>query len=188
MSRKRSTGEPLTTRADDAPASERDPRAAFRECMSTFTTGVTVVLADEAGAPAGATVNSFTSVSLDPLLVLVSLRRSSRTLHTIRRTGRFTVSVLGRGQEHVASAFASSLSPFPEKLVHRAQDGQLYVTDALAYLSCSMHAVHAIGDHDVVVGETSDMEVGHGDPLVFHRGAFVALAPDPLPSPVAATA
>jgi flavin reductase (DIM6/NTAB) family NADH-FMN oxidoreductase RutF len=153
-----------------------DRRAEFRECMSTFTTGVTVVLAEAEAVPAGATVNSFTSVSLEPLLVLASLGRTSRTLRTIRSAGRFTISVLGREQEHVASAFSRPSAPFPEDLVTRSGEGLLYVRGALAHLACTMDAVHTMGDHDVVVGEISDMVVGHGDPLVFHRGAFVGLS------------
>lgn len=155
---------------------EADPRAAFRACMSNFTTGVTVVLAETPGAPAGATVNSFTSVSLEPLLVLASLRRASRTLDTIRRSGRFTVSVLRRDQEAVAAAFSRSAAPFPDDMVTRCEHGLLYVRDAVAQVACSMHSVHTMGDHDVVVGEIADMAFGDAEPLVFHRGAFVGLS------------
>jgi flavin reductase (DIM6/NTAB) family NADH-FMN oxidoreductase RutF len=166
---------PLTvTSGDDARA---DPlaRERFRECMGHFTTGVTVVIAEGPGGPAGATINSFTSVSLDPLLVLASLSHTSRTLEAVRVSARFTVSVLARGQQDVARRFSRTREPFPHEDVSRSTDGQLYVREALAYLSCHMHSLITLGDHDVVVGEIDDMGIEQGHPLVFHRGDFVEL-------------
>ena len=72
--------------------------SAFRGCVGEFATGVAVVTAEHEGVPAGMTLNAFTSVSLDPLLVLVSLGSGSRTLHATTASGRFAVSILQRGQ------------------------------------------------------------------------------------------
>jgi flavin reductase (DIM6/NTAB) family NADH-FMN oxidoreductase RutF len=147
----------------------------FRECMGRFTTGVTVVLAEGAAGLSGMTVNSFASVSLEPLLVLVSLRRESRTLATVRSSGRMTISMLGKAQEPVARGFAGRKERFPDEHVARYLDGHVYVRDALAWLRCSTHSIIGLGDHDVVVGEVEDFWLGSGDPLVFHSGSFVEL-------------
>ena len=77
-------------------------RLDFRECVGAFATGVTVVTTHAQGQPAGMTLNSFTSVSLDPLLVLVSLAHATRTLEAIKSSNRFTVNVLHRNQRDVA--------------------------------------------------------------------------------------
>src|SRR5919205_336297 len=89
------------------------PAFAFRDCVGEFATGVTVVTAEHDGRPAGMTLNAFTSVSLQPLLVLVSLGHGSRTLETVRASGRLAVSVLHRHQREVAIAFASPGAPCP---------------------------------------------------------------------------
>jgi flavin reductase (DIM6/NTAB) family NADH-FMN oxidoreductase RutF len=143
--------------------------------MGRFTTGVTVVLSEGPEGPAGMTVNSFASVSLDPLLVLVSLKHQSRTLGTVRASGTFTISVLASPQQPVARTFGRSKERFPDEYVSRYEDGHVYVRGALAYLRCRNHSVIRLGDHDVVVGEVEDFWMGEGDPLVFHCGSFVEL-------------
>jgi flavin reductase (DIM6/NTAB) family NADH-FMN oxidoreductase RutF len=148
--------------------------------MGRFTTGVTVVLAEGLDGPAGMTVNSFASVSLDPLLVLVSLKRASHTLAAVRREGLFTISMLARPQEPVARSFGRPKERFPEEHVSRYVDGHIYVRGALAYLRCRTHSVIGLGDHDVVVGEVEDFWTGDGDPLVFHCGSFVELDSKPI--------
>jgi flavin reductase (DIM6/NTAB) family NADH-FMN oxidoreductase RutF len=147
----------------------------FRDCMGMFATGVTVVLGEGPAGPAGMTVNSFTSVSLEPSLILVSLKHGSNTLRTVRETKRFTVSVLQNAQAEAARAFGRSKSEFPWEHVDRRADGELYVRDALASLSCETHALMPLGDHDVVVGVVRSLASGEGEPLIFHRGAFAHL-------------
>ncbi|HZE04097.1 MAG TPA: flavin reductase family protein, partial [Solirubrobacteraceae bacterium] len=79
---------------------------AFRRCVGEFATGVTVVCAEHEAGPAGMTLNAFTSVSLNPLLVLVSLGHGSRTLDAVHGAERFGLSILERGQRDAAIAFA----------------------------------------------------------------------------------
>src|SRR6476646_5016598 len=100
-------------------------RLDFRECVGAFATGVTVVTTHAQGQPAGMTLNSFTSVSLDPLLVLVSLAHATRTLEAIKSSKRFTVNVLHRNQRDVALAFAKPGAPFPEG--YTVQDAHVFV-------------------------------------------------------------
>ncbi len=159
------------------------PPLVFRDCVGEFATGVTVVIAEADGRPAGMTLNSFTSVSLDPLLVLVSLAHGSRTLAATRRSGEFTVSVLHRGQPEVAFDFAERGAAFPERHCSRRHHGRLAVDRAAAVLACDVVDTVTAGDHDVVVGEVVDIEHRGGDPLVFYRGRFGGMQPDAIVPP-----
>jgi flavin reductase (DIM6/NTAB) family NADH-FMN oxidoreductase RutF len=154
------------------------PPLVFRDCVGEFATGVAVVIAEADDRPAGMTLNSFTSVSLDPLLVLVSLAHGSRTLAATAKSGRFTVSVLHRGQPQVALDFAERGAPFPEAHVSRRYHGNLAVTGAAAVLACRVVQTTTAGDHDLVLGEVEEIEHGGGDPLVFYRGRFGGMQPD----------
>lgn len=143
---------------------------AFRGCVGEFATGVAVVTAEHEDVPAGMTLNSFTSVSLEPLLVLVSLGNGSRTLHATRSSGRFAVSILAREQRDVAIEFSEPWAPFPLRHVARDREGFLPVAEAIAVLRCRVERIEEAGDHAVVLGEVSSIAHGGGEPLVFHRG------------------
>ena len=155
-------------------------RLDFRDCVGAFATGVTVVTSRVGDSFAGMTLNSFTSVSLDPLLVLVSLAHGTRTLEMVHRCDRFAVNVLHRRQRDVALAFAKAGAPFPEGHTVVDPAGYLVVMHALAILRCQVSAIHTAGDHDLVVGEVVDFEGSGGEPLIFHRGAFGGLDADGL--------
>ncbi|WP_320669772.1 flavin reductase family protein [Patulibacter defluvii] len=153
---------------------DADRRIAYRRCVGAFATGVTVVTARADDERAGMTLNAFTSVSLDPLLVCVCLAHGTRTLDVVRRAGSFAVSVLEASQQDVALAFARPGSPFPGEHVEEA-GGQLPVAGALAVLRCELEQLVAAGDHDVAIGRVVDFESRDGAPLVFHQGAFAAV-------------
>jgi flavin reductase (DIM6/NTAB) family NADH-FMN oxidoreductase RutF len=155
-----------------------DRKSAFRRCVGCFPTGVCVVTAERDGRPAGMTLNSFTSVSLEPLLVLVSLGHGSRTLDAVRASGRFAVSMLQRGQRQVAVDFASRSELFPESHVQRTGDGFRVVRHALAHLLCEADSMVHAGDHDLVVGRVLDFRAAQGEPLVFYAGQFGGVAAD----------
>jgi flavin reductase (DIM6/NTAB) family NADH-FMN oxidoreductase RutF len=155
-------------------------RLDFRDVVGAFATGVTVVTSRIGDTYAGMTLNSFTSVSLDPLLVLVSLAHGTRTLEMVRRCDRFAVNVLHRRQRDVALAFARPGVPFPEGHTVVDPAGYLVVMHALAILRCQAFSIHTAGDHDLVVGEVVDFEGSGGEPLIFHRGAFGGLDADGL--------
>jgi 3-hydroxy-9,10-secoandrosta-1,3,5(10)-triene-9,17-dione monooxygenase reductase component len=139
---------------------------------------VTVVIAEHDGEPAGMTLNSFASVSLEPLLVLVSLGHGSRTLAAVEASGRFSISVLGRGQREVAIAFATLAAPFPDRQVTRAWDGFLVVEGAVATQQCAVQEVIRAGDHDLVLGLVVGITHHGGEPLIFHRARFGGLVVD----------
>ena len=152
----------------------------FRDSVGEFATGVTVVCAEHGGTAAGMTLNAFTSVSLDPLLVLVSLGHGSRTLDVVRGAGRLAVSVLHRRQREVAIAFATPGAPFPREHVRETHDGFLVVRGASATHHCEVEQVSRAGDHDLVLARVVGITHDGGEPLVFHRGRFGGLATDAL--------
>jgi flavin reductase (DIM6/NTAB) family NADH-FMN oxidoreductase RutF len=152
----------------------------FRECVGAFATGVTVVTARFGHANSGMTLNSFTSVSLDPLLVLVSLAHGTRTLERVKQCGRFAVNILHRRQRDVALAFAKPGAPFPDGFTVVDPAGYVVVMHSLAILRCHVDQLLPAGDHDLVVGEVVDFEGSGGEPLIFHRGAFGGLDADAL--------
>lgn len=152
---------------------------AFREVMGSFPTGVTVVATLAPGArPVGLTVNSFTSVSLEPPLVLVCLDHASASHDPLLSSGTFSVNVLARDQEVLARRFASEPSAGRfEGLAWTPHGGAPVLEGAVAWLVCGIEATHAAGDHTIVVGRVTALHRGEGEALAFHRGAFASVRP-----------
>ncbi len=167
-------GEHTIVQADDPEAVAAARR--FRDVLGSFASGVTVVTTMSGGAPVGMTCQSFSSVSLDPPLVLFIPAKTSRAWPMIHRSGRFCVNFLGAAQVDVSNTMASrgadkyadvSWSPSPET-------GSPLIDGALAYVDCAIHAVHEAGDHYVVIGKVLDLAVTdeQSDPLLFFRGKY----------------
>jgi 3-hydroxy-9,10-secoandrosta-1,3,5(10)-triene-9,17-dione monooxygenase reductase component len=151
---------------------------AFRETVGHFPTGVTVVTAAGEHGPAGLTTNAFTSLSLDPPLVLVCFDSHSRTLPVVRETRRFAVNVLASDQQELARVFASKrvhAEKF-EAVTHTVDHGVPVLDGALAWIACDLQALHPGGDHEIGVGAVTAL--GHDparEPLLFFAGAYRAL-------------
>ena len=156
-----------------------DPRR-FRETLGAFATGVTVVTATGPSGPAGLTTNAFSSLSLDPPLVLVCFDTTSRTLPVVRESGRFAVNVLRAGQEDIAAVFASrrvASEKFAE-VTHAEAHGLPVLDGALAWLACDLRDLIAGGDHTIGVGAVTALDAdAAGEPLVFFRGGYAGLEP-----------
>lgn len=147
-----------------------DPRR-FRDTVGAFATGVTVVTAP---GPAGLTTNAFTSVSLDPPLVLVCFDAGSRTLDAVRRSGIYGVNVLRAGQEELAAVFASkrvSAEKYAE-VSHTEEHGVPILDDALAWLVCEVTDLVEAGDHTIGIGRVTALDAADGQPLVFYAGDY----------------
>jgi flavin reductase (DIM6/NTAB) family NADH-FMN oxidoreductase RutF len=148
--------------------------------MGAYPTGVTIVAAvDDDGSPFGLTVNSFTSLSLDPPLVLICVGRSS-TWHDRLVDGRgFAVNILAAGQEEVASRFAVEPSEgrFEGVAWRAGSSGAPVLSDAAATVECTVHRVLEGGDHTILVGRVASLHVTDRPALVFHRGRFSVSAP-----------
>jgi len=141
--------------------------------MSVYPTGVTVVAgSDSDGSPYGLTVNSFTSVSLDPPLILVCIGHTSTSHARLVAAPAFTVNVLSAGQRDVALRFASEPSEgrFDELGWERAASGAPILEGAAAWLECSAYEVVGGGDHSIVVGKVERSSVTDRPALLFHRG------------------
>jgi flavin reductase (DIM6/NTAB) family NADH-FMN oxidoreductase RutF len=143
----------------------------FRNALSRFTSGVTVVTVMDGDEPHGITVSSFMSVSLLPPLVAVSIGRGSRA-HELLQVGRsFGVSVLRQGQEQVSDLFADRPVKVANPLL--LADGFPFVRNSLSRLLCRVTAAHVAGDHTIFVGEVERLAYFEGVPLLYHRGRYV---------------
>ncbi|WTI84459.1 flavin reductase family protein [Streptomyces sp. NBC_00726] len=146
--------------------------------MARFTSGVTVVTTtDGRGADHGFTASSFTSVSLDPPLILVCLARNARCHPAFEQGYRFGVSVLASDQGPLAQRFASSSDDkFQDVAVTRTGHGTPLIQGALCTLECETDAQYESGDHTILVGRVAEAESGEGSPLVWYERGFHSLA------------
>ena len=147
----------------------------FRSALGRFATGVTVVTTERDDEVHAMTANAFTSVSLDPPLVLVSIDRRARMHDLLPATRHFGVSVLGSDQERVAMHFAGRPMTEPGELFIWMGDVPV-VKGAIAEVACSLYAEHPAGDHTLYLGEVMDIADRPGDPLLFHSGSFGKLS------------
>ena len=144
----------------------------LRDAFGCFGTGVTLISAlDGEGAPVGLTANSFSSLSLDPPLLLFCLDRRSRRLPVFERAERFAVNVLHAGQEAVSVAFARGEPPLD--LPWTLEEGAPVLADAMAAFACEKHAVHDGGDHLIFVGRVLRLSFDPAqDPLLYFQGRY----------------
>jgi len=150
----------------------------YRTVMGQFATGVTVVTSAGPEGPAGLTTNAFTSLSLEPLLVLVCLDRTARTLAAVESSRKLAVNVLARSQEELAVTFAGKAS-HAEKfdgVSHREVDGVPVLEGVVAWLTAEVRELLPGGDHVIAVAEVTSFDAPGGDPLVFYGGRYGSLA------------
>jgi 3-hydroxy-9,10-secoandrosta-1,3,5(10)-triene-9,17-dione monooxygenase reductase component len=147
----------------------------FRAAMGTFATGVAVVMATHDDRLHGMTVNSLTSVSLEPPLLLVCPRRGSATGSAMKESGYFVVNILDVHQRETATRFVGDFSNRFDGLdLGRSQAGFPVLADALSHFDCVVRNVYEGGDHDIIVGEVVSCTQRPGSPLLFYRGRFGA--------------
>ncbi|GAB6984873.1 flavin reductase family protein [Nocardioides pyridinolyticus] len=149
----------------------------FRDVLGRFASGVTVVTGMSGGEPAGMTCQSFSSVSLEPPLVMFIPAKSSRAWPLIQRSGRFCVNFLAADQAELSNTMASrGLDKFADvKWTPSRETGSPMLDGALAQVDCSIQAVHEAGDHYLVVGRVLDLiahDEGEQEPLLFYRGEY----------------
>ena len=148
--------------------------ATFRTVLGHFCTGITVVTAVDLDEPVGLTCQSFASVSLDPPLVLFVAARGSHSWPRIRRAGSFCANVLGEDQEHLGRRFAMrGIDKYHGVGWRPGLTGAPLLEGCLAFVEAEIEAVHAAGDHDIVVGRVHDLGVvSERNPLLFYRGGY----------------
>jgi 3-hydroxy-9,10-secoandrosta-1,3,5(10)-triene-9,17-dione monooxygenase reductase component len=151
----------------------------FRKIMGSYPTGVCAITTrDAAGLPLGMIVGSFSSVSLDPMLVGFFAARSSSTWPKIEATGRFCVNVLADTQGDLCRAMASKSPDRFAEIAHGDTPGGAPLLDgAIAWIDCELHDVADAGDHVLVLGAVEALDIHHpGTPLLFHGGTFGRMA------------
>lgn len=157
-----------------------DSLLAFRACLGQFATGVTVVTcrADD-GHPCGITANSFSSVSLDPPLILWNIAKSSNSLQAYLDAKHFAVNVLTEAQEELAVHFArADHTLFDDVSISDSDAGVPLLPDCAAIFECSTYATYDAGDHFIILGKVERMSWQQARPLLFFRGHYRRLARD----------
>lgn len=151
---------------------------AFRRAVGQFATGVTVISVETDSGVHGMTANSFTSVSLDPPLVLVCVDKSRQTHGLLLDKGRFGISILAREQEGISNWFAGRRDQEVE-IGWRTDETVAPVLDgALAWLDCTLEHAYEGGDHTIFVGRVERFGSNGGEPLLFFRGRYTSVAPE----------
>ncbi|HET6175353.1 MAG TPA: flavin reductase family protein [Candidatus Sulfotelmatobacter sp.] len=156
----------------------------FRKAMGAFATGVTIITLDLDGEVHGMTANAFTSVSLDPILVLVCVDHATRTHAHMHAKKRFGINVLCEDQRAISEYYAR-----PERSHERAETeagarfdrtrhGTPMLHGSLAYLECRLHSAQEAGDHTIFIAEVEDVVVREGDPLLYFRGRYRRVGDD----------
>jgi flavin reductase (DIM6/NTAB) family NADH-FMN oxidoreductase RutF len=150
-----------------------DPRV-MREVLGHFASGVTVVTADTAEGPLGFTCQSFSSLSLDPPLVVFAPARTSRTWPRLREIGHFCVNVLAEEQTELSQTFArTGTDKFAGVHWTRGRHGAPVLQDVVAWIDCELWAEYDGGDHTIVAARVLDLGADPGRrPLLFHRGSY----------------
>jgi len=149
----------------------------FRRVLSHFATGVTIVTtSDPDGRPTGLTVSAFTSLSLDPPLILVCVDHKSQSYPILREGKAFAVNVLCVDHEGLSRRFASTRLDKFEGVTYRAGHlGLPLLEGALGHLECVTVSRHVEGDHTIFVGRVEHVGVGDGEPLLYFRGKYKRL-------------
>ena len=148
---------------------------AYRNALSCFATGVTVVSAHHDAQDWGMTCNSFSSVSLEPRLVLWSIRQSASSRAAFVSSGGYTVSVLSDDQQALAGQFSTGdmAQRFAGVAADRLASGRLRLAGSSAWFDCALVQVIPAGDHDILLGEVRDFGCSTLAPLIYAQGQFL---------------
>lgn len=155
---------------------------ALRDALGTFATGVTIVTAVmPTGEPIGFTANSFTSVSLDPPLILVCIAKSAAGYNAFTSTGAFCVNVLAHHQRDLSGTFARrGVDKFEDVSWHQADTGSPILSGSAGYFDCETYQVVEAGDHAILIGRVVGFDANDDAPLCYHRGKYAGLEPTAL--------
>ena len=166
--------------ADATTARGIDPRV-FRRVMGRFATGVTVVSFTRAGHPAGMTVNSFLSVSMEPPLILISVRKTSSFVEHVRVGSRCGINILSEQQRKLGPHFANRPEPDTEARFHD-HAGTPLLDGSLAEIVARVVDIHPAGDHLLFIAEIEHLAHGpEAQPLIFFSGRYKQIhAHDPI--------
>ena len=152
----------------------------FRRILGHWASGVAIVTTCDAdGRACGLTANAITSLSLEPLLVLVCVEKNADTHDCIRRSRSFAVNILGHDGERIARRFSvwEIDRKFDGLAYHAEQTGSPVLDDALAWIDCRLHTEYEGGDHTIFIGEVVAGDAVQGAPLLYYRGGYGRFTP-----------
>jgi len=154
----------------------------LRRAMRAWTTGVAVVTAAHDGQQYGMTVNSFTSISLEPPLISVTLRQLTHTHELVAKSGEFSVTILSSNQNELSDRFAGKISDVKDRFegvpTDRLSLDAPLLKDGMAYFNCRVVNSIPIGENTLFIAEVvAARGEGEGDPLVYHNRVFWKLTP-----------
>ncbi|GGE61058.1 flavin reductase family protein [Actibacterium pelagium] len=156
----------------DAPLLDpSDPRA-LRDAFGCFATGITLVTTQTEDGPVGFIANSFSSLSLDPPLIMWALSNHARRRLFFENAEHFAVHVLRDDQNSVCEAFTSRQDAFDDLSLSKNADGVPVIDDCLARFDCQRYASYPGGDHQIILGQVNAFTHGPGNGLVYLRGKF----------------
>jgi flavin reductase (DIM6/NTAB) family NADH-FMN oxidoreductase RutF len=151
----------------------------LRQVMGHFATGVTVITTtNKAGEIHGLTANAFTSISLEPPLLLISVDKKAESWSAFEESKVFTVNILADDQEALSRKFAVSgggSKKFEGVAYRLGANGTPILDGVLSYIECTLYAAYEGGDHSIYLGEIQQAEIREGKPLLFFRGGYRAL-------------
>ena len=161
---------------EDLSHAEVEEASAYRRALGAFATGVCVVTADTADGPMGITVKSFTSVSLNPRLVLWCIDERSDRWPVFAAAERFAIHVLPASDRELASRFAKGVCTLSEGEFTRVGEGPPGLPEALARFDCAAHDRIQMGDHMILVGRVERFSGSDGEALTYFRGRYGRVA------------
>lgn len=155
----------------------------MRQAMRQWATGVTVVSSLHQGIRHGMTVSSFTSISLEPPLVLVSLSKEARTHDLVQQSGIFGLTLLNQSQQQISDRFAGRTSEDQDRFADlesfTLRTGAPFIQGGLSFLDCKVIASQDVGDHTLFIGQVVDLQAGpDGAPLIYYNRAYRRLTHD----------
>lgn len=143
----------------------------FRKAMGKFATGVTVITTQVGNDIHGMTANAFMSISLDPMLVTISVDNKAKMLKKIQASGQYAVSILAENQVDLSMHFAGQ-KKLDREIEFDYVSGLPVIPGALASVICDVDREIEIGDHTLFIGRVKDIKINEGDPLTFFTGKY----------------
>ena len=148
----------------------------FRSAWGNFATGVSLVTTtEEDGSVHGMTANGIASISLDPMLSMVSVGHSANSYSIIKNTGRFGINILTEQQRSIGEFYAKSdnaAENAPEASFKLTENGTPFLEGSLSSIDCRVVSTYVEGDHTLFIGAVEAIELGNGEPLLFFQGKW----------------
>lgn len=150
----------------------------FRSALGSFVSGVTVVTTrDGERRPQGLTVSAFSSLSMDPPLILVCINKNTASHNAFTESGAFVINILADDQEQISKQFASRVpNKFQDVVYHKGVNEVPVLEGTVASIECLLVQAYEGGDHTIFVGEVQSSVVRDGEPLSYFRGSYRRLS------------